>query len=211
MRTWLIILVPAVCGFACAAAADTITVSGTITQSTADGTGPAVNNASLNAISDGDTYAISLDFAGSITAPGTYDLTGGSLTFGDPTASASETAFAFISLTISPSGSSDELSLLGCLSTGSGCALGNQLDLNFAIPSGGLNALTAPASAISGLSPPLDLLEDDGSTDIQGSIATYSYSPPIASAPEPGSLPVLFFGFAAVGVHRIWRRRKFTS
>jgi hypothetical protein len=35
--------------------ADTLTIGGAINQSTQDGTGPAVNNPSLNNISDGDS------------------------------------------------------------------------------------------------------------------------------------------------------------
>lgn len=193
------------------AAADGITVGGAITQSTADGTGPAVNNPSLNSIADGDAYTLTLDFTGSITAPGTYDLTGESLIFSDPAASASETSFASISLTVSAAGSSDELSLLGCLSTGTSCLLGNYLSLNFAIPSADLNASSAPASAIPGLSPPLDLLEDDGTTDIQGSVASYSYTPTAVTTPEPGSLALLGIGLLALALARLKRRSKIRS
>src|SRR5207249_3705963 len=47
--------------------AATITFSGIITQSTQDGTGPAVNNPSLNNIQDLQAYTVTLAFAGSIT------------------------------------------------------------------------------------------------------------------------------------------------
>jgi len=193
------------------ACADGITVAGTITQSTQDGTGPAANNPSLNNIADGDAYTLSLIFAGSITAPGTYNLTGGSLVFSDPTAPASESSFTSISLTVALDGSSDDLSLFACLSTGSGCLLGNSLSLNFAIPSADLNTLSAPAGTIFGLSPPLDLLEDDGTTDIQAGVASYSYTPPISTVPEPPSLALLGSGLIALFVVRLNRQGKIRS
>jgi PEP-CTERM motif len=189
--------------------ASEITVTGMVTQSTSDGTGPAVNNPSLNSIADGQTYTLSLDFAGSITGPGTYDLTGGSLVFSDLAAAASESSFSSISLTVSPAGSSDDISLFGCLSTGSGCLVGNSLSLNFAIPSGDLNSLLgAPATTIFGLSPPLDLLQDDGTTDIQGNVTTYSY---IATTPEPASLALYGSGLIALALARRKRQRKSPS
>src|SRR5207244_13233092 len=87
----------------------TITFGGNIIQSTQDGTGPAVNNPSLNNIQDLMPYTVTLGFAGSITAPGTYDLTG--LTFSVPAAPAMETSFGFISLTITTTAGFDDLSL----------------------------------------------------------------------------------------------------
>jgi hypothetical protein len=185
-----------------------ITVIGTISQSTQDGTGPAVNNPSLNNIADGQAYILNLDFAGSITGPGTYDLTGGSLVFSDLAASASESSFTSVSLTVSPAGSSDDISLFSCLSTGGGCLIGNSLSLNFAIPSGDLNSLIAPATTISGLSPPLDLLEDDGTTDIQANVSSYSY---IATTPEPTSIALCGSGLLALALAQRKRQRKSLS
>ena len=63
--------------FTIAARADLIPFSAAISQSTEDGTGPAVNNPSLNAIQDGDLYTAVAVFAGSIHDSGTYNLTGG--------------------------------------------------------------------------------------------------------------------------------------
>jgi hypothetical protein len=45
---------------------DTITISGWITQSTADRTGPAVNNLSLNNILDGQAFTITLGLPGPV-------------------------------------------------------------------------------------------------------------------------------------------------
>ena len=177
----------AVCGLSNGAVADIISVGGSITQSTQDGTGPAVNNPSLNNIVDRQAYTLSLIFVGSIAAPGAYVLTGSMLTFSDPTAPAAETSFGSISLTITGNGGSDDFSLLACLTSGSGCAFGNQLDASFAIPAAMLNSRTVAAT---GLDPPhpLDLLEDDGTTDIQGSITSYSYTGSSSPVPEPATV-----------------------
>jgi hypothetical protein len=95
-------------GLANSAAADVIVFGGTITQSTQDGTGPAQNNLTLNNIQDLQAYTATLNFTGSITSPGTYNLTGSSFTFAVPSAPATETAFGNISLTIAASGGFDQ-------------------------------------------------------------------------------------------------------
>ena len=189
LSRWLLVGL-AVCGLANGAVAGTISFGGSITQSTQDGTGPALNNPSLNNIQSLQAYTVTLIFAGSITAPGTYNLTGSSLTFSDPTAPATETSFGSMSLTIAAIAGFDQFSLLACLTSGSGCAAGNQLDANFEIPAAMLNSQNVGAI---GLDPPhpLDLLEDDGTTDIQGTIATYSNSGPVGAAPEPSSAVLL--------------------
>src|SRR5204862_2706401 len=105
-------------GFANVAFASTITFGGAIIQSTQDGTGPAVNNPGLNNIQDLQSYLVTLMFTGSITAPGTYNLTGANLAFSDSTAAASEASFGSISLTITANGGFDDFSFLGCLTTG---------------------------------------------------------------------------------------------
>ncbi len=180
--------------------ADVLTFSGSITQSISDGTGPAVNNPSLNAIKDGDPFAVTLNINGSITSPGTYTNFSGAI-FSDTAVPAGETSFGPISLTINPDGSGlDNISMLGCLTTGSGCPFGNQLAANFAIPVADLNAQNVVANGIPGLTP-LDLLEDDGTTDIQGMISGYSYT---SSVPEPSTLSLLCLGvlFAGAGLLR---------
>lgn len=185
------------------AAADTITINGVITQSISDGTGPAVNNPSLNKSLDGDVYSITLGFAGSITSPGTYSLASPTLLFSDPSTPASESSFSSVSLSVSVQGSSYDLSVLGCLTTGSGCLLGNELDLNFLIPIAGLNSQNVTTQAIFGIQP-LDLLEDDGVTDIHGSVTKYSYG--TAAVPDPGSGWLLGLGLAALVLAR-WRQK----
>jgi len=172
-------------GGAASLRADTITVVGAINQATEDGTGPALNNPSLNNILDGDPYTINLDFAGSITSPGTYDLTGSSLVFSVEAHDAVEKSFDSVSLTVSQVGGMDQLSLLACLSTGSGCSQGNELDLNFTIPSAMLNQSLVVAQGIPDLLP-LDLLEDDGVTDIHALVTSYSYTG-AANVPEPAT------------------------
>ena len=191
----------AACGFASRASADQIVFGGLITQSTQDGTGPAVNNPALNHILDGDVYDVTLGFAGSITSPGTYTLTGATLLFSDLSAPATEGSFSSASLSVVTDGGFYDLSLLGCLSTGSGCLLGNELAANFQIPMAGLNSTNVAAHAIPGLSPSLDLLEDDGVTDIQGSVTKYSYSGATAT-PEPSAIVPLVI-FALLGWMRL--------
>src|SRR5260370_35543046 len=107
-----------VCVFANVAAAATITFGGLITQSTPDGTGPAMNNLSLNNVKDLQAYTVTPIFPGSITIPGTYNLTGSSLKFNDPAAPASEMSFGSITLTITLNAGFDEFSRLGCLTSG---------------------------------------------------------------------------------------------
>ena len=192
--------------FAKVAVGDTIVFSGGITQSTPDGTGPADNNTSLNNIQDLQTYTVTLVFPGSITGPGTYDLTGSALTFSVPSAPATETGFSFTSLTVTPNAGFDEISLLGCLTSGSGCFFGNELDANFRIPIAMLNSQNVSAVGLD-QPHPLDLLEDDGVTGIQGSITDYSYRGAVSTVPEPSSLILLGSGLAAVALTRSLRSR----
>lgn len=190
--------------FVSAALADEVTFSGVITQSTADGTGPAVNNPSLNNIADGDAYTVTLDFPGSITGAGTFNpLAGATMSFVDAAASATETAFDTISLSVITDGSFFDISLLGCLTTGSACNVGNFLAANFQIPAASLNAQNVPATAIVGLLP-MELLEDDGVTDIHGSVTTYSYTG-AAAVPEPAEFLPMCAGLAAMA--RLYLRR----
>jgi len=177
--------------------AGTITLTGQITQSPSDGN-LAVDNSSLNSLTDGSTYIVSLTFPGSISSTGTYSLAGA--TFIDGTAS--ETAFGAISLTITNAGGGvDDLSLLACITTGSGCGVGNFLAAEFSIPASGLNLQNVPASPIPALTP-MDFEEDDGSTDVQGSVAHYSY---IATqgTPEPSTFLLLGTGAMLIACRRL--------
>jgi hypothetical protein len=189
------------------AMADSITFSGLITQSTSDGTGPPSANPALDTILDGDHYAVTFDFTGSISAPGTYQPPGAILTFLDDSASpaVSETSFDSVSFSVLLDGGNYDLSLLGCLSTGSGCLFGNELAVNFSIPSSGLNSANVAAQTIFGLSPALDLLEDDGVTDIQATVDSYSYSGAgTSTVPEPSGAAPATILLAALA----WRVRE---
>ena len=174
--------------------ADQILFTGTIAQSVLDGTGPASNNPSLNLIQTGQTYTVILDFAGSISGPGAFNIT--TTSFAVPSAPAIESGFGAGTLTVTANGANYELSLLACLTSGSNCAVGNQLTANFRILAASLTSMNAPAT---GLDPPhpLDLLEDDGVTDLQGTIANHSYLG-VAGVPEPGSVLLVSSALAAI-------------
>lgn len=188
------------------ASADMMTLSGAIIQSTQDGTGPAVNNPSLNDIWSVDNYLVRLTLASPVTSIGTSDVIG--LTFTDMSRpGVTESAFGSISLIVSYVDASYDLSLFGCLTTGSGCLFGNQLVVQFRIPVSGLNSLNVSAEA-----PPdqlaLDLLEDDGVTDIHGTAATYSYISDVpTTAPEPASVYLASFVVVAALARASWRSR----
>jgi hypothetical protein len=194
--------------FANAAYANVIQFSGLITQSTADGTGPAVNNPFLNLILTGDPYTVTLAFTGSITPSAVpYDFTGASLVFADPAQAVTESSFDVISLTLSADGVFDDISLLACLTTGSACAGGNQLTANFQIPAAMLNSQNVTATGLDEPHP-LDLLEDDGVTDIHGSIDRFSQTGGASAVPEPAPLPLLtFLSSAAALIKRTHGRR----
>ena len=193
----------AIWGWAQPGFADSVTFSGRITQSTQNGTGPAVNNPTLNNILDNDAYSVTLlNFARPVTGLGTFALNPATLALADATSAAIEASFANVSfcsagsglacLTVSADtdGVSDDISLVLCLTTGMfGCIASNQLAADFKIPAASLHSTNAAASPIPSLTP-LDLLEDDGTTDIQGSVTSYSYTG-TSPIPEPSLLAPL--------------------
>lgn len=191
-----------VLGLALAGFADSITLTGVITQSQNDQPGnPAINNPTLNNINDGEAYSLALNFAGSITSPGSFALTGGLFSDpNDPAGNATESGFGSGTLVITQSAGVDTVAGQLCL-TGFVCNTGNELDLNFKIPASGLNGSNVVAQGIPGLLP-LDLLEDGGSTDIHASVTSYSY---MSSVPEPSSLVLLVSGITAFAL----RKRRF--
>jgi hypothetical protein len=191
--------------------ADAIMITGAITQDPADGGVTSTSNPTLINVTDGDAYSVNLNFSGAITTPGTFNLT--SILFSDPTNSASESAFISGSMTITQSAGVDTFSVFGCLISPSACLAGNQLDLNFAIPSGLLNSTGVTAQAVPALTP-LDLLEDSGNTDIQGTVTGYSYQAVSGPAvPEPSMLA--FLGLVSVALlaarPRVRRRHSATK
>jgi hypothetical protein len=147
-----------------AAVAGTITLTGAITQSTPDGTGPASNNPSLNNIVDGELFTITLTFPGTLSGAGSYAVTP---SFSVPAAPATESDFGASTLTVTANGGRYDFSLLACLTTGGGCSSGDELTANFQIAAASLNGQNVAATGLD-QPHPMDLLEDDGTTDIQG-------------------------------------------
>jgi hypothetical protein len=107
-----------------------------------------------------------------------------------------ETDFTSGILAVFTSGSNAGFGASGCVGSGSGCNQGNSLSLSFQIPLASLNTINIPAQAIAGINP-LDLLEDDGVTDIQGNVHSASFDS-TASVPEPSAL--LLVGLGLVGL-----------
>jgi len=196
------------CAISARAFATTITIGGFITQSTMDGTGPATANPSLNDIVDAQAFNLTLNSTTVINGAGLYDLTGSSLVFSVPDASASETNFDAISLSLIADGAFTDFSLLACIS-GAECSSGNALTANFQILTSMLNGSGVAATGLD-QPHPLDLLEDDGTTDIQGSINTYSGTTNAVVTPEPASGSLLAVGLYAMAmVNRL--RTRFTE
>lgn len=75
--------------------ADSITLTGVITQSQNDQPGnPAISNPTLNNINDGEAYSLALNFAESMTTPGSFALSGGLFSDpNDPAGNATESGF----------------------------------------------------------------------------------------------------------------------
>jgi len=189
-------LFAALCAVESPARADIVQVTGTITQDLTDSGATAGSNPALEAIKDGDLYSVQLTFNGPILAPGVFSLT--SVQFKDLTHPVVENAFISGSMTITQSSGVDTFSALGCLIDAVTCLAGNQLDLNFEIPSSGLNMTGVAASAVPGIFPSMDLLEDGGSSDIHGTVTSYGL---VAAAPEPPARPILVAAAACI----LWR------
>ena len=189
-------------GLCTGARASTLTVTGTITQSTMDGTGPAVHSPALNDIVDGQTFQVTLISATPISAPGFYDLTGSSLVFAVPSAAASEGKFGATSLSLTEDGGYLDFSLYGCLADAD-CSIGNALSASFSIPAGSLGGTSVAAIGLDAPHP-FELLEDDGVTDLHGSISTFSNTA-LVTTPEPASgvlMATALLGSAALACFR---------
>jgi len=181
--------------FAHIAGASVITLDGIISQSTQDTGTPAGANASLNNIADGDTFHIALTFSDPITSPGTFALT--SILFTDSTNAASESGFISGTVVVSQAGSLSQFAVVGCLIDIPSCFTGNQLALDFQLPTAQLSGSAVAVQSIPGLLP-IDLLEDGGVTDIQGSLNSFAYSGSVGtSTPEPSSAALALLGIGA--------------
>lgn len=173
--------------------ADSITLSGTVSQPNFN---PPASNSGLDNIQIGDSYTVTLNFAGAINAAGNYTLD--SATFSDAAAGASENGFNSGSISLFSNG---DFSVQACLT---GCNVGNELDLNFNILFADLNSQGVSANGVPNLLA-LDLLEDGGLTDIQASVDTYYYNTAASPVPEPASLLLLGSGLMGI-VSKRFRR-----
>ncbi len=167
-----------------------ITLGGTVTQSPQDGGATAVANPALNNVVDADAFTIQLSFAGPIGGPGAIPLT--SVSFVDTTVSAYELGFISGTAVITTAGSMSQFAVVGCLISASSCLTGNQLALNFQVPTSSLTGSNISAQPIPALLA-VDLLEDDGATEIQGTLSNYSYTG-TTSTPEPSTLTMIAIG-----------------
>ncbi len=157
-------------------------------------------------MSDGDSYLVTLDFTGDITAQGLFQLTDASSL--DTSANVPESGFGPpLSIDVASDGSNFDFSVLACLITGAACNQGNFLAANFSIPAASLNAQDVTAAGIPTLLP-FELIEDDGSTDIHGNVDKYSYSGNAAPSPEPAPAILLCASFAALAALRKVRASK---
>jgi hypothetical protein len=169
--------------FVTAGSADTITLSGSLFSVSL---GPSIFNPSLNSAQFGDEFMLQFTVVPSLAGPGVYSMTGASFT--DVTASASETAIQSGTLSVSAAGSDLVFSGFACVQSGS-CSTGNELDLNFSIPQS-LLISSASTMSVFGLKD-FELLEDDGATDLIGSLTRYQ------AIPEPSSALLIVSGIIA--------------
>lgn len=172
--------------FAIGATADTITLSGSLFSVSL---GPAAFNPSLNGAQFGDQFIVQFTVTPPLASPGVYAITSASFT--DLTASATETGIDTGTLNISASGSDFVFSGFACVQAGN-CSTGNELDLNFSVPQS-LLLSAASTTSVPGLKD-FELLEDDGATDLIGSLTSYQ------TVPEPSSALLLFSGITAIFV-----------
>lgn len=191
--------------------ADSIAITGQIYSVTVNN--PPSNASLLNVGLDPFSAVLTFnlpDPASGTPFPGgnTYALPGATLQFSDasaPPSGASESNFDSITMTLFQSAGYDQFSVVARLPPDGNCSLGNELLLTFIGPSGSLSGNTStniPHAAFTsqnGGIPPVELLEDSGATDIQGSVSTYTYTPS-SPVPEPASFVLLGSGVLA------WRR-----
>src|SRR5258708_4909732 len=145
----------AVCSLSNVAVADIITIHGAITLSPSDGGVLPVNNAALNSIADGDAYIVTLNFTGSLVFPSPNHFLTGTLMFNDINHPlATESSFSTINITVAADGSFADFSLLGCLTTGGGCMIGNELSASFQIPSSAVHSSSTQATGLTDLDQP---------------------------------------------------------
>lgn len=201
MRGSFSLLLTALCcfSFVCAAQADNITVTGTISQNALDTSGGSTDNPSLNNVLDGSSYSVTINLLNG-------SLDGFGATFSDdanPAGNATENRFQSITIAeSSPAGAVVTFSISACL-VGYSCFAntGGELDLSFSIASTDLFSSSASATGLG--TAPMELLEDSGATDIHGSIDTYSFTAAKNAVPEPSTILLLVSGWIALASRRL--------
>jgi hypothetical protein len=174
--------------------ADTITITGTLTQVSKIGLLPASPILRASPVSEGDPYTLSLVFESSFSDPGDYLFNNASLQLTAGTGFQFESEFDSIALTITPSGQDDMFSMFGCSTSSSPCLDGHRLDLDFTLPAQMINGQTLQVGTIDELAQFDLLVKDAPPTDYIGTVESYTYS----SAPEPASIALSLAGVLAL-------------
>jgi hypothetical protein len=183
------------------ARADTVTLSGKISGTSADQNGSTVTN--LDTVAIGDIFSVVINFNGSLTngngtysmnGVGGYNIMGASINFSVPSRSVSvspfiNTASQPISITLAAAaGGNTQITYFGCRIS-STCFTGNNIGGIFLVPTSSLFSAIAVSASLSPGLHALDFASDGGLNDTFGdNNLTYSYQTTPVPLPAAGWL-----------------------